>query len=503
MGDAQAPGDPAALHPAQPVVGMSMTPGGLGYWLVAGDGGIFSFGNARYYGSTGNVRLHEPIVGMAATPTGRGYWLVASDGGIFAFGDARYYGSTGNVRLREPIIGMGTDPLTGGYWLVARDGGVFSFHAPFLGSTGGRSLVAPIVGVATAPKGEGYWLLGADGGIFTFGASHFYGSGAGKLTGGRQAVAVVSSPTGRGYDILTAIRSVRVGFAGDVHGEGRVAQFLSQGGDPLAGMRAVLGANDLNIVNLETAVGSGGQAQIKQYTFQSPSELLSRLRAAGVEVVNLANNHSLDFGASGLEQTIADAHAAGLQVVGAGMSSAQAYAPVILDTAGGTVAFLGFSQVVPAGWAATASQAGVASAYDLPAVVAAVRSARARADYVVVMIHAGIEQNPCPTPDQMSLISALVGAGADVVASSHTHVLEGLTRIGTTVVDYGLGNFVWYTGSGPSGLLSVGLSHNGPPSYQFTPDAIDGNGSPQPLFGSAAGAVLSDVDSLVPGAGRC
>ena len=70
--------------------------GGLsGYWVVGPDGGIFSFGDAKFYGSTGGLKLNAPIVGMAATPTGQGYWLVASDGGIFNFGDAAFYGSTG------------------------------------------------------------------------------------------------------------------------------------------------------------------------------------------------------------------------------------------------------------------------------------------------------------------------------------------------------------------------------------------------------------------------
>jgi hypothetical protein len=73
---------------------------------VASDGGIFSFGDAGYFGSTGAVHLNKPIVGMAATPDGKGYWLVASDGGIFSFGDAGYFGSTGAVHLNKPIVGM-------------------------------------------------------------------------------------------------------------------------------------------------------------------------------------------------------------------------------------------------------------------------------------------------------------------------------------------------------------------------------------------------------------
>ena len=95
-------------HLNQPIVGMASTPDGQGYWLVATDGGIFAFGDARFYGSTGAIHLNQPIVGMASTPDGSGYWLVATDGGIFAFGDARFYGSTGGTHLNQPIVGMGT-----------------------------------------------------------------------------------------------------------------------------------------------------------------------------------------------------------------------------------------------------------------------------------------------------------------------------------------------------------------------------------------------------------
>ena len=77
------------MHLNQPVVGIAATPSGRGYWLVASDGGIFTFGDARFHGSTGAIHLNSPIVGMASTPSGHGYWLVASDGGIFTFGDAR------------------------------------------------------------------------------------------------------------------------------------------------------------------------------------------------------------------------------------------------------------------------------------------------------------------------------------------------------------------------------------------------------------------------------
>ena len=125
-----------AIHLNQPIVGMAATPDGKGYWLVASDGGIFTFGDAVLR-IDGGTRLNQPIVGMAATPDGGGYWLVASDGGIFNYGDAVFQGSTGSIRLNQPIVGMAATLDGGGYWLVASDGGIFTFGgAVFYGSTG-------------------------------------------------------------------------------------------------------------------------------------------------------------------------------------------------------------------------------------------------------------------------------------------------------------------------------------------------------------------------------
>ncbi len=109
----------------QPIVGMASTPDGKGYWLVASDGGIFTFGDAAYYGSTGAMTLNKPIVGMASTPDGKGYWLVASDGGIFTFGDAAYYGSEGSAPLNSPVIGIRSPQSGGGYWMYSAKGDVF------------------------------------------------------------------------------------------------------------------------------------------------------------------------------------------------------------------------------------------------------------------------------------------------------------------------------------------------------------------------------------------
>jgi hypothetical protein len=174
-----------------------------GYWFVAADGGIFSYGDSSFYGSTGNLKLNQPIVGMSPTPTGRGYWFVAADGGIFSFGDAGFYGSTGKLKLNRPIVGMAPTPSGRGYWFVASDGGIFSFgDAQFYGSTGAIKLAKPIVGMAATPTGRGYWFVASDGGIFTYGDAQFLGSAAGKA---RSAiVSMNASPSGKGYYLTSA-----------------------------------------------------------------------------------------------------------------------------------------------------------------------------------------------------------------------------------------------------------------------------------------------------------
>ena len=86
-------------------MGIAATPDGKGYWLVSADGGVFSYGDAGFHGSTGSLKLNKPIVGMESTPDGKGYWLTASDGGVFSYGDATFYGSAGNLTLNKPVVG--------------------------------------------------------------------------------------------------------------------------------------------------------------------------------------------------------------------------------------------------------------------------------------------------------------------------------------------------------------------------------------------------------------
>ena len=225
-GDAPFAGSTGGRRLDQPVVGMAAAHGGPGYWMVASDGGIFNYGGAGYYGSMGGKPLNAPIVGMAATPDGGGYWEVAADGGIFSFGDAHFYGSRGGQPVDGSIVGMAADATGHGYWLVSSDGGIFSYgDAGFYGSAGSLRLTGPVVGMAAAANGGGYWLVSSNGGVFSYGDASFQGSMGGLGLNG-PVVAIAPTPDGGGYWLIAR--------DGGVFNYGDAGFFGSMGGQPLA-----------------------------------------------------------------------------------------------------------------------------------------------------------------------------------------------------------------------------------------------------------------------------
>jgi hypothetical protein len=169
-----------------------------GYWIVASDGGIFTF-SAPFYGSLGDKNITSPAVEIEPHPTGKGYWIVQADGTVTPFGDAKHFGDMKGRTLNKPIIGMSVTKTGMGYWLIAEDGGIFDFgDADFYGSTGNLKLNAPIVDLAPAVDNKGYYLLGRDGGVFTFGSADFKGS-TGNMTLNAPVIAMLVNPAGSGY----------------------------------------------------------------------------------------------------------------------------------------------------------------------------------------------------------------------------------------------------------------------------------------------------------------
>jgi VCBS repeat-containing protein len=182
------------------IIGMARTPDGTGLWTVDDDGDVFHYGSAINYGS----RLVDTndIRGFAARPQGDGYWMVTKNGAVFSFGRAGFHGPFVPLNLSKLVVGMAATPSGNGYWVVARDGGIFSYgDADFYGSTGAIVLNQPIVGMATTPSGKGYWLVASDGGIFSFGDARFHGS-TGAMTLNQPIVGLAPTGTGNGYWLI-------------------------------------------------------------------------------------------------------------------------------------------------------------------------------------------------------------------------------------------------------------------------------------------------------------
>jgi poly-gamma-glutamate synthesis protein (capsule biosynthesis protein) len=246
------------------------------------------------------------------------------------------------------------------------------------------------------------------------------------------------------------------------------------------------------MVNLETAITTRGSAAGKEFTFRAPPVLLTRLLAAGVDVVTAANNHGRDYGPVGLQDTLAAEKATGMPILGIGQNATEAFSPYRKTVRGVRVTILAATQVMDsslaAEWTATDSHAGLAVAQDPTRLLAAVRTARSSSDVVVVFLHWGTELVTCPTARQRELAAQLTAAGADVVVGSHAHRLLGAGAMGHAYVDYGLGNFIFSTASGPgatTGVLRLTLSGRRVMTEKWTPAVIKG-GIPHPVSGGQA-----------------
>lgn len=283
------------------------------------------------------------------------------------------------------------------------------------------------------------------------------------------------------------IRPLTLAAVGDVNLGNRVAAAMAAYGVryPWRSVAPVLRTADLAIANLECAVSTrGSPVPGKLYTFRGrPAALRAAARFAGIDVVSVANNHSLDFGRTAFSDTLRYARAFAVAPVGGGSSLRAARRGAIRGAGGIRVAFLGFSDVRPLGFDAGVSRSGTAPAF--PSTIAeSVRAARTRADVVIVYFHWGIERATRPSARQRSLAGVAFHAGAHVVLGAHPHVLQPIERTRPRkLVAWSLGNFVFGAhspGTRNTGILRLRLGSSGVLGYRFRRARIGGRYAVQP-----------------------
>ena len=283
---------------------------------------------------------------------------------------------------------------------------------------------------------------------------------------GRHPVTVVAGAARIAPGALR-VRPLTLAAVGDVTFGDGVATAIARHGPrwPWRSVAPALRAADLAIANLEGAVSTrGAPAPGKLYTFRGPPAALRAAASfAGLDVVSLANNHSLDYGRTAFLDTIANARRFGLRTVGGGATLTAARRPAIVKRGGLRVAFLGFSDVRPLGFDAGARRPGTVPAF--PDIVRAdVSAARRRSDVVVAYFHWGVERSRVPTWRQHDLAQTALDAGATVVFGAHPHVLQPVERRGRRLVAWSLGNFVFAAHSPATtrtGVLRIRLGARG------------------------------------------
>jgi len=293
-------------------------------------------------------------------------------------------------------------------------------------------------------------------------------------------------------------------FGGDVHFPAGTSLGDRLAADPSTALgptvpQLLSGAN-LMMTNFESALTDGTcpDTQDKQYVFYAPPSAVTAFQGAGISLITEANNHGEDCGMAGLQMALTTRTQTNYPIIGIGQNAAQAFTPYRTIINGQRVSIIAATQVIDSdlqtAWTATPDQPGLASAYDVNALVAAVESARRTADTVIVYLHWGTELDDCPNPLQEPLAQVLVAAGADIVVGTHAHVLLGGGYLGSAYVDYGLGNFAFYDNSPPeseSGSLVITATGRHIDTVTWRP-AVIVDDLPQPLTGNAAATAVQN-----------
>lgn len=323
-----------------------------------------------------------------------------------------------------------------------------------------------------------------------------------------------TTPMPRPAPVVTVVPATPITFAfgGDTHFERGLVRYAVPGAR-IPELTRLLGPADISMLNLETAVTTRGTAQAKKWRFRVAPAVLGTLASSGVDVISMANNHSADYGAVGVSDSVAarTAYAKRIGIVGFGKNIADAFAPWVRVVRGTRVAVFGATSITDlttSKFPASTSRPGVASIVSssgLTRLLTGVRREHARGSVVVVFLHWGDEHVSVPNSRQKSIAAALVRAGAQIVVGSHAHELQGAGLLGGSVVAYGMGNFVWYHRAtfveGHSGVLHVTVTAGRVTSSSFTPTATGADNLPHADAAALARAERSRLAALTRRAG--
>jgi len=248
-------------------------------------------------------------------------------------------------------------------------------------------------------------------------------------------------------------------FGGDVMLGRSCAAKIENGTDPFAGIATLLHGAAFAAANLECTISNLGDAA-RRYAFRGPESSAQLLHGAGFRAMGVANNHALDFGAAALEDCANRLFREQIQAVGIEKRGTNAWSPSLFSVPNGKkLALLAITDVGPA------AGAQIAVASNRPGLKAAIADARSHANFVVCLVHWGVENSENISDEQRELARWLIDHGVDLVVGSHPHCVQSLDFYHGCPIAYSLGNLVfdgaptvksWNRGA----LLQIGLDEN-------------------------------------------
>lgn len=299
------------------------------------------------------------------------------------------------------------------------------------------------------------------------------------------------------------VATISVTAVGDMIFDRKVKALVQSAGGlaPLRHVASILDDADITVGNLESPLSTGGTKNAaKDYTFRGDPRGIESLKAAGFDFLSLGNNHVLDYGPEALADTVGALDAAGIGYAGAGANRAKAWLPAAREVNGASVAFLSFSHILPSGFIATDSKAGLAAGRNnMEAVTEAITAAKAEHDYVIVSYHWGVEYKDNANSDQVRDARASIDAGADMVLSHHPHVIQGIEFYEGGLIAYSTGDFLFDHYSRKTGeafILQANLGPDGVTDVLATPVYLDSSGAPAVVTGNEATVILDRLKTI-------
>lgn len=245
-------------------------------------------------------------------------------------------------------------------------------------------------------------------------------------------------------------------FVGDIMFERKLKEAIFQGKNPLEHVQEKLRSYDLVIANLETSFETkrkGKPLPKKPYHLRSPLESLSVLQEANIEVVNLANNHTMDFGPKALVQELKELDKRGIKHFGAGKKIAEAFSPLYVNIENTCLAFLGFNRVETYRTKAGEKTPGQATFKQTDLMQQAVTETRKDTDLLFVLPHWGKEYSFEPSEKQQFFATKFIDWGADMVIGTHPHVVQPHVEYNGKPIFYSIGNFCFCSQNPHPGTL--------------------------------------------------